>query len=157
MSRCRVGRGLVVASQSQQDRGGREGNLTHVKGWTHRGLSQAHTHSHKHNSCSHQPNSHGTEENTHKHSTVLLSACSVRAKDAVHTLISSLTRPCFDPVLNQDAWQTPTQVCIWICVYVCVCSCELSKFTSLFRADIALSIPLPNSFCGYWLITVVTV
>jgi len=35
---------------------------------------------------------------------------------------SSLTRPYIDPVLNQDATQTPSQACVCLLVIVCVCS-----------------------------------
>lgn len=64
-SRCRVGRGWVVASQSQQE------------GWLWVTLKGGHRHTHTHTricfSCSHQPNSHGIKETTHNSGTGLLS------------------------------------------------------------------------------------
>lgn len=126
-SRCRVGRGWVVASQSQQEQAQAE---TMSKRWTHRDFYQTHACSRTHCSSSHQPNSHSTEENTHKHSTVLLYPSSVRAGDVVRTPISLSMWPCVDPVLNSHALQTPVQAYVW-CVRLCVLSvCRVNLLRS---------------------------
>lgn len=75
----------------------------------------------------HLPSSQTPTAQRKTHTNTLLSyfvCLSVRAEDAVRSLISLLTQPCIDPVLNSDASQTLTQVCacMFVSVQVSVCS-----------------------------------